>query len=308
MTVATENAVQKKASPSMKLMKGVKAKTPVGTTVAEEVEEVVETKQKTKLSNKVGNVEKVDTSDAGTVETDLIVKTAHECENLKEDKAFKLIPQLLDTIDHDYFRLGGVLSMVQAQGWYMDKGFENFRAFVEGDCGMAYRKAMYLIQIYNGLVASGVKWEAVKHLGWTKLKELSAILTTENVGEWVALAEGLTVIQLQEHITKASAGTSEKGVAESKEESKKTTTMTFKLHEDQKATIREALDKVKHETGTDSDTVALEHMSLDYLGGDHKLKSVPTLKDLMTGKSPEEVLEIVGEVFPDLEMSVTVPE
>lgn len=292
MAVKTE----KTGSPSMKLMKGAKSKGVEAEPLAavEQKEEVV--------------VEKVDTSAAASVESDLIVKTAHEVENLKEDKALALVPKLMDTIDHDYFKLGGVLSVIQAQGWYMDKGFENFRGYVEGECGMAYRKAMYLIQIYNGLVASGVKWEDVKHLGWTKLKELSSILSPDNVAEWVGIAENMTVIQLQEYISKQTAGTTEAGAKESAAESKKTTTMTFKVHEDQKATIREALDKVKHETGTESDTVALEHMALDYLGGDHKLKAVPTLSELMKGKTVEEVLTAVGEVFPDLEMTVTVPE
>lgn len=305
----TEKVAAKKASPAMKLVKGTGAGAGTKKTVAP----VAATEPKAKITTKAAPkedvvVEKVDTEAGESVETDLIVKTAHELENLKEDKAFKLVPQLLDTIDHDYFRLGGVLSVIQAQGWYMDKGFETFRSFVEGQCNMAYRKAMYLIQIYNGLVASEVKWEDVKHLGWTKLKELSSILTSENVAEWVAVAESMTVLQLQEHIASQSAGKSEKGVAEEMAESKKTTTMTFKLHEDQKATIREALDKCKHETGTDADTVALEHICLDYLGGDHKLKAVPTLAELMAGKSVEEVLEAVGTTFPDLVMSVEVPE
>lgn len=300
----TAAATEKKPSPSMKLMKGsgIKTKPKAEAKPEAPAQEVVKEKAKPAVA-----AEKVETTDATTTD-DLIVKTAHEVENLKEDKAFKMVPQLLDNIDHDYFVLGGVLSVIQAQGWYMDKGFENFRAFVEGECGIAYRKAMYLVQIYNGLVASGVKWEDVKHLGWTKLKELSAILSPENVDEWVGIAESMTVLQLQEHIAKQSAGTSEAGTSDAATESKKTTTMTFKLHEDQKATIREALDKVKHETGTDSDTVALEHMALDYLGGDHKLKAVPTLAELMKGKSVEEVLEAVGEVFPDLEMEVSIPE
>lgn len=286
-----------KTSPSMKLMKGGK-----------KTAEKAEAQEQVTAQAEAATVEKVDTTTAEAVETDLIVQTAHEVENLKEEKAFAMVPKLLNNIDHDYFKLGGVLSMIQVQGWFMDKGFENFRAFVENECGIAYRKSMYLIQIYNGLVASGVKWDAVKHLGWTKLKELSTILTPENVDEWVGIAENMTVIQLQEHIKQATAASDKADKPLESSDAKKTTTMTFKLHEDQKATIREALDKVKHETGTDSDTVALEHMSLDYLGGDHKLKSIPSLQEMMKAKSVEEVLEAVGEVFPDLEMTVTMPE
>lgn len=289
-----------KVSPTMKLMKGKAAPKAEEATVAEQVQEAETTATETKA-------EAAETSEAQTiVEDDLIVKTAHEVENLKEEKAFKLVPQLLNTIDHDYFRLGGVLARIQEQGWYMDKGYENFRAFVEGECGIMYRKAMYLIEIYNGLVESGVQWEQVKHLGWTKLKELSKHLTPENVTEWVGLAENMTVLQLQETIKQKLAGTSTASeVTES--EAKKTTTMTFKLHEDQKQTVREALDKCKHETGTEVDSVALEHICIDFLGGESKLKAIPSLAEMMKGKSAEEVLTVFGEVFPDVEIQATLP-
>lgn len=241
-------------------------------------------------------------------EEDLIVKTAKEIENLKEEKAFKMVPSLLDNIDHDYFRLGGVLSMINGQGWFMDKNYENFRAFVESEAGIQYRKAMYLIEIYNGLVESGVLWDQVKSVGWTKMKEIARIITPENVTEWVDLATNMTTLQLQEHIKQKTAGDSAKGEGKDLEEVKKTTTMTFKVHTDQKTTIREALVKCKHETGTDVDSVALEHICLDFLGGDHKLAKVPSLVEFMKSKSVEEVLEAFGQVFPDVEIEATLPE
>lgn len=292
-------------SPTSKLMK---SKPPAKPAVKAAEAPPQEKEVKTAKAPTVDTSEAVETLDS----EDMIVKTAHEIENMKEDKAFKLVPTLLDNIDHDYFRLGGVLSVIQQQGWYLDKGFENFRAYVEADCGMQYRKSMYLIQIYNGLVESGVAWDDVKHLGWTKLKELAAILTPDNVAEWVALAENMTVLQLQEYIKAQTAGSVEGGSKSDgkdvKSESKKTTTMTFKLHEDQKQTIREALDKCKHETGTEVDTVALENICLNFLGGESKLAKIPTLAELMTGKSAEEVLGVFGEVFPMVGIEATLPE
>lgn len=287
-------AITKKA-PKMVLAKGSEA----------------EVEAKPEVKEKDATVEGVDMPESVK---DLISETAYEVENLKEDRAFKLVPTLLNGIDKDYFKLGGVLSVIQSQGWYMDKNYENFRSYVESECGMAYRKSMYLIGIYNGLVASGVSWAQVGHLGWTKLKELAPILTTENVEEWVAIAESMTVLQLQEHIRAQSAGV-EAGTAdapvgseEAQDEAKKTTTMTFKVHVDQKETIRAALDKVKHETGTEFDAVALEHMALDYLSGDSTLKKIPTLAELMEGKSAEEVLTIFGEVFPEVALEATLPD
>lgn len=300
---------EKAKSPSMKLMK-TKKSAPVEQVESEEAQSLVTETVDTEAAE-ADVVEQVDTTEAETIqdaETDLIVQTAHEVENLKEDKAFKMVPALLDSTAQGDFKLGGVLSVIQAQGWYMDRGYENFRGYVESECGLNYRKAMYLISIYNGLVESGVKWEQVKHLGWTKLKELSSILTSENVADWVAKAEEMTVLQLQEYIKAQSAGSSVGGDEPTTKDAKKTTTMTFKLHEDQKQTVKEALAKAKHETGTSVDTVALEHICLDFLGGQSKLAKQPSLQEMMQGKSAEEVLLAFGEVFPDVELSATLPE
>lgn len=291
----TEKAEVKK--PQMKLLK----KTAPAAAEPEVVSKVkIATKAKAEV---VDNTNATDTEKSD----DLIVQVAQECESLKEDKAFKLIPTLLNNIDHDYFKLGGVLAVIQSNAWFMDKGFDNFKAYLESETGINYRKAMYLVSIYNGLVASGVKWGDVSKLGWTKLKELAMLLPPANVDEWVEVADGMTVLQLQEYIkTKSAAPATSNKDAE--KGATKTTTMTFKLHSDQKETVRAALDKAKHESGTDVDSVALEHICLDFLGGTSKLATPKTLAELMKGKSAEEVLEAFGTVFPDVELSAEIPE
>lgn len=271
--------------------------------------EVVETVEAVKTTTKPKVPDQPDGETLTKPPEDLIKNTVHEIENLKEDKAFALVPKLLDNIDQDYFRLGGVLAIIQNEGWFMDKAYENFKAYVEAELPtLGYRKVMYLIQIYNGLVASGVQWEQVKHLGWTKLKELSPILSQENVDEWVALAETLTVLQLQDHIKAATAAPSSDGKTTDDADAKKVTTMTFKVHTDQKEIVREALDKAKHDIGTEFDTVALESICINFLGGESKLKAIPTLAELMTGKSAEEVLGVFGDIFPDVILEATLPE
>jgi len=279
----------------------VDAPVPVAAAAVQAAQTITKAKGKAKLKGDA-------VADTGPVaEEDLIVRVAHEIENMKVEKAFREIPKLVDNIGHDYFKLGGVLSVIQSNGWFQDKGYENFRSFIESECGLKYRKGMHLIEIYNGLVESGVSWDQVKHLGWTKLRELAKILKPANVVEWVSRAEAMTVLQLKEYIFLASKATSTDGVVPVLPTST-VTTMTFKVHADQKATIREALDKAKHETGTDFDTVALEAMALDFLGGTSTLKTQPSLQQLMEGKSAEEVLEVFGLVFPDVAMEVTLPQ
>lgn len=296
-------------SPGVKLVKPP-AKNAVKATAPAEAEVEQKTPSKAvKSVTKAKPATKADPVPAPEVEVeDIIVSTAKEIETMKADKAFHLVPKLLDSIDHDFFRLGGVLALIQTQNWCMDHGHETFRSYVESECGLQYRKAMYLIEIYNGLVESGVAWDKVRHLGWTKLKELARILSPENVDDWVAVAEQLTVLQLIDHIKEATKGENAANSPEVVGEKSKTTTMTFKLHEDQKETVREALDKAKHESGTEFDSVALEAIALDFLGGESKLKSMPSLKELMEGKSVEEVLTVFEEVFPDVTLEATVPD
>lgn len=289
----------KVSSPSMKLVKKGGATAPATHDQEEAVESLTEKAPAT--------VESADTSSAQTIDTgDQIIATAAEIEHLNETKAFKLVPSLLDDIDRNCFRLGGILSRIASMGWFMDKGFENMKQYIDSETDMGYRKARYLIGIYTGLVESGVTWDQVKHLGWTKLKDLAPHLTKENVDDWLLAVNGLTTLQIQDLIKKRTAAVKEgDSAAPAATESPKTTTMTFKLHEDQKATIREALDKCKHETGTEVDTVALENICLDYLGGTSKLKV--SLEELMKGKSAEEVLNVFSEVFPDVEISAVLP-
>lgn len=290
-------AIAVKKNPAAKLLKTTKtvesaavADSGTASPVPTEAEGATVTKTKAVPAEKA--------SVAVSDKTDLIVSTAHDIENMKQDKALALVPRLLDNIENDYFKLGGVLSLIQSQGWFQDKGYETFRAFVESELGMQYRKSMYLIGIYNNLVQAGVPWDKVKSLGWTKLNELAPILALDNVDDWVSLAEESTVLQLREAIKEAQAGTSADGGKPNPDAAadKTTTTMTFKVHTDQKATIREALDKAKHQSGTDVDTVALENMCIDFLGG--KVKTGASLLELMKAKDISEVLEALNEAFP----------
>lgn len=313
MAVEQEEVVKK--APSMKLVKKAKVTEPEPTTM-EDTNGATTTEEPTaevKASVKPKKAAGVDVSD------DIIVQSVHEIENMKEVAAFKAVPALVDNIDHTYFKLGGILALIQDNGWYMDRGYENFMGYVEAEAGMEYRKAMYLISIYNGLTASGVPWEKVKHFGWTKLSYLANILTLDNVDEWVAATKDMTVFALKDYIKAKSAGAPSDG-ADPAEEAKKVSSMTFKVHSDQKQTIREALDKCKHESGTEFDAVALEYISLNYLGGEIKVTTVATtatatisppaelsLADVLKKYTAEEVLEAFGEVFPDVELEATLP-
>ena len=231
---------------------------------------------------------------------DLLLKTAYDLESLDKAKAFELAESLIENAGFDDFRLGGVLAVIQANSWL--EGYESFKALIQDKFNLKYRKAMYLIEIYHSLVTKQIPWEKVKDLGWTKLQLIHKVLTLENLEDWVAKAKVLTAVQLDDLV---------KGKADGKPKvTSDISTLTFKVHGDQKDTIRNALDKAKAEVNTEFDSVALETICVGYLGGSISAASIPqaSLKDVMAAHSMEEVLAAFEVQFPGVDLTVAVPE
>ncbi|CAM6004402.1 unnamed protein product [Sphagnum balticum] len=232
---------------------------------------------------------------------DLLVQIVQEISGLDSKSAIEAVPSLFDGADENYFRLGGVLSLIQAQKFYAEAGFANFKDFIEKQYAFKYREALYWIGIYEALVESGVSWNKVKDIGWTKLKDLAPILTLENVDEWVQKALSMTTLALKEAIKASKAGT----LADSGTEvgaSTPTTTFTVKVHAEQKATIREAIDKAKTESGTEYDGTALENICINYLAGGNVSKP-KSLVEFLKAHTPEDALLAFEQIYPEFEVT-----
>jgi hypothetical protein len=244
---------------------------------------------------------------------DTLVEICHTIEAATSGTAFQRVRDLLEEVEMNGFVVGGYLAMILEQGWWDTGQYKSFRDMVETEFGVAYRKAMYLIEIYHGLVISGVTWDQVKAIGWTKLKEIVGLLTTDNADVWVERAKNMTVLQLIAYVKQMKSANAAGGEVEitaqpSMQEKQEVTTMTFKLHADQKETVRQALDKVKSEQDTQFDSVALEWMALQYLEGSLG-KKVPskaqkTLAEQMTDAGLEEVFTVFEQVFPNVNVTV----
>jgi hypothetical protein len=238
------------------------------------------------------------TAKAGEImEPDILSDLVHEIENLKEKDARELIPALSEQTELTMFRLGGVLSLIQANNWF--EPYASFRDFVEKEHGLAYRKAMYWVGIYNALSAAKVSWNKVKGIGWTKLKEIALVINEENQDQWIEIALNSNTLTLIETVKKSLAKDKPQSVED--QSSKTVTTKTFKVHEDQKATIDAAIAKAKEQSSTTVDTVALEYICIDFLGGqtiDQKLKSM----------GMEAAFALLEKAFPNVDISVDVKD
>lgn len=232
----------------------------------------------------------------GTIEVpgeDVLSDLVHEIETMKEDEARHMVASLNNETEMTLFKLGGVLSLIQANGWYQP--YASFREYVEKDVGMHYRKATYWSAIYNHLAESKVPWEKVKGIGWTKLKEIAEVLTIENVDDWVKIASQQTTLQLIETVKAHKQKDSPKAIED--QTSKTVTTKTFKVHEDQKETIEAAIAKAKEDSGTPHDTAALEFICLDFMNSQSMAKKLQTM-------GLEAALDALEKAFPNTNISV----
>jgi hypothetical protein len=232
----------------------------------------------------------------------LIATIAEEVEKLTKAKALALAETLTNEVETDTFRLGGILKVINDNSWF--EGYESFDSFVFEKFGFQSRKARYLIQIYTELVDKQIPWEKVGPLGWTKIKDLAGagVLTVDNVDEWVAKASALTVLELQAVLKGPSSDSQPKASTTDDVQ-----TMKFKLKNDQVETVQSALNKAKVELGTDHDNVALENICAGYVAGVVGGGKTPDLKSLMLAAGWEAALNLYGEVFPSVNITVEAP-
>lgn len=253
---------------------------------------------------------KAETKEAGST-GELLTDIVNELASYSKDQAKENLNHLLQEEGLNDFKLGGLLAQFQTHSDWWD-GAESFRAFIETKMNLSYRKTMYLIRIYECLVEAEVTWDAVHMVGWTRLKELTHVLTKENAEDWIAKAKVMTTLQLQEAV-KAALKEGQGGESEEGDTTTSTvTTLTFKVHEDQKTQIREALDKGKAELDTEYDTVALEGICTAYLGGTVEMQTTgggaekPSMVDSMKAMGYEDVLMAFEQAFPDIDLTVAV--
>ncbi|WP_266032519.1 hypothetical protein [Brucella intermedia] len=231
------------------------------------------------------------------MEPDILSDLVHEIENLKEKDARDLIPALSEQTELTMFRLGGVLSLIQANNWF--EPYASFRDFVEKEHGLAYRKAMYWVGIYNSLSAAKVSWNKVKGIGWTKLKEIALVINEDNQDQWIEIALNSNTLTLIETVKKHLAKDKPQSLED--QSSKTVTTKTFKVHEDQKATIDAAIAKAKEQSSTTVDTVALEYICIDFLGGQ-------TLEQKLKAMGMEAAFAVLEKAFPEANITVDLDE
>jgi hypothetical protein len=233
----------------------------MGVTLAEEAAPKKTTKKVTTATAAKAKVK-------APAQTDVIISTANEIENMSESAATGELRDLLDTQAFDTFRIGGILSKIQTEGWFGEH--PNFRSLVEAEFDIKYRTAMMYVALYNDMVNSNVPWDKVKGLGWTKAAILAPIMTPDNIDSILASVDGMGTVAVRAYASQFDAAPTSTAATASPDEVSTLKTKSFKVFEGQKETIDLAIDKAKKQSGTDSDSAALEFLCTDYLSGTKK--------------------------------------
>lgn len=241
-------AEQKATTPAAKAASKAKAAPKTETTEATETAETQETPTVKTTPKKVTKAQAKKIVSASEVKTFNLSETATAIELLNEADIMNMIPDLIDETGINDFKLGGALARVQENKWWKDEDYESFNAYCDDLFSGGYRKAMYLITIYKTLVEKEIPWEAVKDVGWSKLKELLQVITKDTAEDWAAKAKSMTLVQLGQYVKDhlaAQKDDSDKPAGDSGTMS----TLAFRLYKDQRDIVEATLDSVKAAAG-----------------------------------------------------------
>lgn len=218
---------------------------------AEVAEEVQETKSNLPVA-------------AETVETPDIVDTPTVAELLATTDAIEAARELASREHKTAFTLGGVLSFIHRTGAHKKLGYEGKRGFAnfcEEELDTDYRKAMYLIQIYEAFAAMGVDEGVIEQVGWSKAAQLARIPRAALQANWTALiavAKSKTrkelIVHIEENYEVTTRGDRVKRVS-----------FSFAVVEGDAETVRRALDQAMQTTGAENEVDAFTYICGDYL-------------------------------------------
>ena len=126
---------------------------------------------------------------------------------LSKSQIFELLEFLTERINRQFIMMGGLLYVIRKNKWY--EPHATFMEFCDTLVGIQYRKAMYLIQIYESLVTNHIPFEEVAELGFTKMVLLSTYLTDSNYKDLIAWAKPLKTNEIEEELKLTAAKSKE---------------------------------------------------------------------------------------------------
>ena len=184
-----------------------------------------------------------------------------------------------DMVETGYSKLARCLFDIYNQNLYTKWEYVSFENYVDTELQINYRKAMYLVEIYNTAKMLNMDMARLERIGWTKARELIKIVDEENAEEWMGLAENSTAKELNVLIKQAKDVNDNSSKVT--DEIPTITSITFKLGMVEHAIIRDALDESMRMINTDDLALALSAVCQEWLEQKGASPNNTTLEDYM---------------------------
>jgi hypothetical protein len=195
----------------------------------------------------------------------------------KEDRQVIVREEILKAkgnIEEGYLDLSRFLSEAYHKEYYQEAwGFQTFEEYCKVELDVAYRKAMYLVEIWDKVKTLNIPKERLAKLGWTKMKDLAAVITEENYKEWLSRAEKMTTRELTDAVKTVRRPDAAKTPT--------TTIMKIVMSSAEASTINDAIEEAKKLCETESVAVALEMICQDWMAEKGGVPQKTPLSDMI---------------------------
>lgn len=196
---------------------------------------------------------------------DWLVDTTMTVEAMTQNECLTQLSQLSDKSDRSWYTIGGILQRIREQQWWAVRGHTSLESFIEAEMNLPKARAMRWINLYTNMANLKITIEELDSVGWTKLKEASPYLNSNNKEQLLQAARSMSVSEFTIYL---------KGLSSSNKNRNRNiggvtniVNLKLSLHEDQAPVIEAALERAMKLQGTEHKAVALTSICEQYLAG-----------------------------------------
>lgn len=191
------------------------------------------------------------------------------------------IVEVRKQIDSLFLDLAKGLSEIYHKEYYVDWGYKTFESYVIGELDYSYRKAKYLVEVWDHVKNTELDISRIEAVGWTKMSNIARIMNDDNAELWLEKAEKLTVRDLNVEV---------KQVIDSSipDTRPKVTYMKFRLDSVDASIINEAITESSRINDTPDVALALAQICDEWLLSKGTLPKATSL---------EEHIQFLNKVF-----------
>ena len=178
-------------------------------------------------------------------------------------------------LENGYLEMAQLISEAFHKEFHLKWGFGTFREYCEQELEIGYHKATYFMDIWDKVKTLELPKGKVTKLGWTRMKDIAAVVTKENAEELLEKASHMSSRELTETVKtmrKSDTTKKDKGVPV-------TVTFSVKMGESEHRVVLDAIEEAKKLLETDQTTLALETICSDWMEAKGGQPSVTALED-----------------------------